>query len=59
MDISIMLYLVGIFGTIIGILGALAMVEMINRSSECISRNSEHPPDKKKEKGGEGNGHSH
>ena len=56
MDISIRLYLVGIFGTIIGILGALAMVEMINRSSECISSNSEHPPDKKKEEGGESNG---
>ena len=60
MDVSMRLFLVGIFGTIIGMIGAFALVEMIDRSNDYISENSEHPPDKnkKRNKGGESDGYS-
>lgn len=58
MDISIRLFLVGIFGVILGMIGALVMVEMVNQTHDCISRESDHPPDKKikNKKGGSSDG---
>lgn len=60
MDVSMRLFLIGIFGTIIGMIGALSMVWMIDKSNEYISKESEHPPDEKEEKnkGGESDGYS-
>lgn len=60
MDISMRLYLVGIFGIIIVMIGAFVMVEMINQSERYISKKSEHPPDRnlKNEDGGNSDGHS-
>ena len=61
MDISMRLYLVGIFGIIIGMIGALfVMVKMIDQSERYISEKSEHPPDRnlKNEDGGNSDGHS-
>ena len=60
MDISMRLYLVGIFGIIIVMIGAFVMVEMINQSERYISEKSEHPPDRnlKNEDGGNSDGHS-
>ena len=49
MDISMRLFLVGIFGIIIGMIGAFSIVEMINQSERYISEKSEHPPDNFKE----------
>lgn len=60
MDISMRLFLVGIFGIIVGMIGALSMVWMIDKSNDYISKESEHPPDKKikNKKGGKADGHS-
>ena len=52
MDISIRIFLVGIFGVIIGMIGAFAMVEMIDRSNNYFAQ---HPPEKE-EKGGKADG---
>lgn len=49
MDISMRLLIVGMFGAIFGMIGAFVMVEMIDKSNRYISRDSEHPPDNKKE----------
>ena len=48
MDIAMRFFLIGIFGVIIGMLGAFAMIEMIDRSNEYILR---HPPDEEEKKG--------
>lgn len=55
MDISIRIFLVGIFGVIIGMIGAFAMVEMIDRSNNYFAQ---HPPDEKNKnnKGGNSDG---
>ena len=60
MDISIRIFLVGIFGTIIGMVGAFSIVEMIDRSERYISKKTEHPPDGnlKNDDGGKSDGHS-
>lgn len=58
MDCVIRIFFVGLFGVIIGMIGALAMIEMINRSNDYISKESEHPPDgkNKNNKGGNSDG---
>lgn len=58
MDVSTRIFLVGLFGVIVGMIGALAMIEMINRSNDYISEESEHPPDEKikNKKGGSSDG---
>lgn len=60
MDISMRLFLVGIFGVIIGMIGAFSIVEMIDQSERYISEKSEHPPDRnlKNDDGGNSDGHS-
>ena len=60
MDISMRLFLIGIFGIIIGMVGAFLIVEMIDRSERYISEKSEHPPDRnsKNDDGGNSDGHS-
>lgn len=60
MDISMRFFLVGIFGIIFGMIGAFLMIDMIDKSNDYISKESEHPPDEKeeKEKGGESDGHT-
>lgn len=52
MDISIRIFLVGIFGVIIGMIGAFAMVEMIDRSNNYFAQ---HPPDEKNKNNKGGN----
>lgn len=58
MDISMSFFLVGIFGIIVGMIGAFSMIDMIDKSNDYISKESEHPPDKKikNKKGGSSDG---
>lgn len=55
MDCVIRIFFVGLFGVIIGMIGALTMIEMINRSNDYISKESEHPPDEKNKNNNGGN----
>lgn len=45
MDVAYRLFFIGLFGIILGMIGALAMVEMINRSNNYLE---ERPPNNEK-----------
>ena len=44
MDVAARIFLVGIYGAIIGMIGAFLLIYMIDKSNGYISN---HPPDKK------------
>lgn len=47
MDCVIRIFFVGMFGAIIGMIGGIVLIEMVNKCSDYISK---HPPDDKEKK---------
>ena len=55
MDVNATIFFVGLYGVIIGMIGGIVLIEMVNRCTEYIE---EHPPDDEEEKGGKADGRS-
>jgi hypothetical protein len=50
MDCVIRIFFTGLFGAIIGMIGGIVLIEMVNRCNDYIS---EHPPEEEKNKKGD------